>query len=344
MCRLRAAAHAGTVATRAVIWRRHYGGRMTARIGKTKVFPLCLGGNVFGWTADHDTSLAILDAFVEGGGNFIDTADVYSAWVPGNSGGESERIIGAWLATGVDREKLVIATKVAKHPRYRGLSAHNVRMALDGSRRRLGVDRIDLYYAHEDDEHVPLQEWVEVFNGLVDAGTIGAYGLSNFSAERTAAVLELAAREGWATPVAIQPPYNLVNRAGVEGGLGALAVEHHLAIVPYYGLASGFLTGKYARDEAAHGARAQAVGRYFTEEGWAVRDALVDIATEHDCEPGTVALAWLLTRPGVVAPIASASGPEQVPALLAAATLKLTRAQVKRLDAASAPFAPSPSA
>lgn len=315
---------------------------MTTRIGKTKVFPLCLGGNVFGWTADHDTSLAILDAFIAGGGNFIDTADVYSAWVPGNSGGESERIIGAWLATGVDRDKLVIATKVAKHPRYRGLSAHNVRMALDGSRRRLGVDRIDLYYAHEDDEHVRLEEWLEVFNGWVVAGTIGGYGLSNFSVERTEAVLATVAREGWAAPVALQPPYNLVNRTTVEAGLGDLAVAHHLALVPYYGLASGFLTGKYARDEAAHGARAQAVSKYFTDAGWAVRDAVVDIATEHDCEPGTVALAWLLTRPGVAAPIASASVPEQVPALLAAASLKLSRAQVKRLDAASAAFAPQP--
>lgn len=318
-----------------------YGERMTARIGSRPVTPLCLGGNPFGWTSDHTTSLATLDAFVEGGGNFIDTADVYSSWVPGNSGGESERIIGAWLATGVDRGRLVLASKVAKHPRYRGLSAHNIRMALDGSRRRLGVDTIDLYYAHEDDEHVALEEWLGLFNALIAAGTIGGYGVSNFSLERTQAVLDVVEREGWARPVAVQPPYNLVSRRTVESGLSALAVSHKIGIVPYYGLASGFLTGKYSRGETARGARAGSVGKYFTDEGWAVLDAVVDIATELDCEPATVALAWLRSRPGVVAPIASASGPEQVPALLASATLKLGRAHVNRLDKASAAFAPA---
>ncbi len=316
---------------------------MVTRVGSLSVQPLCLGGNVFGWTADHDASLEILDAFVAGGGNFIDTADVYSAWVPGNSGGESERIIGAWLAHGVDRSKVVVATKVAKHPRYRGLSAHNIRMALDGSRRRLGLDVIDLYYAHEDDHRVPIEEWLGTFNALVHEGVITHYGLSNFSVERTREVLAVADREGWARPVALQPGYNLVHRAEVEAsGLGDLAVAEKLALLPYRGLASGFLAGKYFRDEEPTGSRADSVRRYFTDEGWAVDSAVVDVATELDVEMATVALAWLRTRPGVVAPIASVSEASQLPALLAAMRLKLTAAQLRRLDKASAPFAVAP--
>lgn len=310
------------------------------RLATLRVSPLCLGGNVFGWTADRDTSEQILDAYIAAGGNFIDTADVYSAWVPGHPGGESERIIGGWLQKRGGHQGVVIATKVAKHPIHRGLRPSNLKICLDGSRRRLGVDTIDLYYAHEDDPSLPIAEWLGAFDAMITDGSIRHYGLSNFSTERTAEVLAVAEAEGLAKPVALQPEYNLVHRAEVESsGLGELAAEHGLALVPYFGLAAGFLTGKYARDEPMHGPRAARVKHYATEEGFAVVAELVDIADELDVEPATVALAWLASRPGVVAPIASASEPEQLSAVMASIDLKLDRAHTARLKKVSAPFA-----
>ena len=307
------------------------------RISTLRVSPLCLGGNVFGWTADANTSERNLDAFCEGGGNFIDTADAYSTWVPGHRGGESESVIGAWLRHSGHRDQVVIATKAAKHPVHRGLRPANLKICLDGSRRRLGVETIDLYYAHEDDPHVPIVEWVGAFDAMVKQGAIRHWGLSNFTAARVAEVLSVAAAEGLTPPVALQPQYNLVHRAEVESsGLRDLAVEHKLALVPYYGLAAGFLTGKYARDELIHGQRAARVKTFATEQGFAVLDALEVVAEELGAEPGTVALAWLRQQPGVTAPIASVSDPDQLPALLAAMTLKLGRAQVNRLNKASA--------
>lgn len=308
------------------------------RIASLRVSPLCLGGNVFGWTADAATSEQILDAYVAGGGNFVDTADAYSTWVPGHSGGESESIIGGWLRHR-GRDKVVLATKAGKHPSHRGLRPANLRICLDGSRRRLGVETIDLYYAHQDDPQVPVAEWVGAFDTMIREGSIRHYGLSNFSAARTAEVLEVATREGLATPVALQPQYNLVHRAEVETeGLAAIAAQHGLALVPYYALAAGFLTGKYARDLPAHGARAARVKTWFTDSGWAVAEAVADIADALRVEAATVALAWVRQQPGVVAPIASASDPEQVPALLAGMTLKLSRAHLRRLGEVSAPF------
>nr|WP_300144176.1 aldo/keto reductase [Propionicimonas sp.] len=309
------------------------------RISTLRVSPLCLGGNVFGWTADAATSETILDAFVDGGGNFVDTADSYSTWVPGHRGGESESIIGGWLRSRANRDRIVLATKVAKHPVHRGLRPANLRICLDGSRRRLGIDTIDLYYAHEDDPHVPTVEWVGAFDQLVRSGAIRHYGLSNFTPERVNEVIDIATAEGLALPVAVQPQYNLVHRAEVEGGLAAVCAEHHLALVPFYGLAAGFLTGKYARGEAVHGARAARVRGYATDAGFDVVDAVVSIGEEHGVEPATIALAWLRQQPGVVAPIASATSVEQVAAILAAGELKLTRAQVNRLTKVSAPFA-----
>ncbi|MCA0296792.1 MAG: aldo/keto reductase [Actinobacteria bacterium] len=310
------------------------------RISTLRVSPLCLGGNVFGWTADPSTSEAILDAYAEAGGNFIDTADVYSAWVPGHRGGESETIIGAWLRHHGGRANIVVATKVSKHPTHRGLRPANIKICLDGSRRRLGLETIDLYYAHEDDPHVPTAEWLGVFDQLIETGAIRHYGLSNFTPERVAEVIEVAGQEGFALPVAVQPQYNLVHRAEVESsGLGALCAEHHLALVPYYGLAAGFLTGKYARGETAHGARAARVRSFATDEGFDVVDAVVAVADEVGAEPATVALAWLAHQPGVTAPIASVSSVEQLPAVMAATTLKLSRSQLNRLTKASAPFA-----
>ncbi len=310
------------------------------RLASLRVSPLCLGGNVFGWTADRETSEQILDAFVAGGGNFIDTADVYSAWVPGHPGGESERIIGGWLQRRKGHSDLVIATKVAKHPTHRGLRPSNLHICLDGSRRRLGIDTIDLYFAHEDDTAVPVAEWVGAFDQMIKEGSIRHYGLSNFTAERAAHVLEIAEAEGLAKPVAVQPEYSLVHRVDVEsGGLAELAAANALALVPYYPLAAGFLTGKYRSLDDIHGPRATRVKHSATADGFAVVSELVDIANELGVEPATVALAWLAGRPGVTAPIASASSPEQVAALLAGVELKLSRADAARLRKVSAPFA-----
>jgi len=309
-------------------------------IATLKVAPLCLGGNVFGWTADRESSERILDAFVDAGGNFVDTADVYSAWVPGHTGGESERVIGGWLQRRGSAKRPVIATKVAKHPTHRGLRPANLKICLDGSRRRLGLDTIDLYYAHEDDLHVPVAEWVGAFDQMIRDGAIRHYGLSNFSTERVAEVLAVARAEGLATPVALQPEYNLVHRSEVESsGLAELAIAEHLAVIPYFSLAAGFLTGKYSRGEQVHGPRAPRVKHYSSEAGFAVVDVLNELGEELGVEAATVALAWLRQQPSVVAPIASASSVEQVAPLIAAMELKLSRAQVNRLTKVSAEFA-----
>ncbi len=310
-------------------------------IGSLDVLPLCLGGNVFGWTADEPTSYAVLDAFTDGGGCFVDTSDSYFQSAPGNSGGESETIIGGWLrARGASaRERLVLATKVGKWTRRRGLRRANVHAALDESRRRLGIDVVDLYYAHEDDLSQPVEDIVATFDGLVRDGAIRHYGLSNFAVDRFEAVLAAAERQGCAKPVALQPDYSLVHRGEVEAsGLGAAALRHGVALVPYYALASGFLTGKYRRGATPSGARAPRVSTYLTEDGWRVLDALTAVAEELRTEPASVALAWLRRQPGVAAPIASASRPEQVPALLEGARLELRDEQAERLSAASVPF------
>ena len=307
------------------------------RISTLSVSPICLGGNVFGWTANQAASEQILDAFVAGGGNFVDTADSYSAWVPGHTGGESERVIGGWLRKRGKHDDLVIATKVAKLPGHRGLRPANLQVCLDGSRRRLGVRTIDLYYAHQDDPQVPTAEWLGAFDAMIKAGDIRHYGLSNFSAERVREVVETATANGLALPVALQPEYNLLHRRDVEGGLTQAAQEFGMTIVSYFALAAGFLTGKYARDEPVRGARAGHVKPYLTDDGFNVVDAVVDVADAAGVEPASVALAWVRAQ-GCV-PIASASAPEQVEALLSASTLKLARPQLTKLTKASAPFA-----
>jgi aryl-alcohol dehydrogenase (NADP+) len=308
------------------------------RIGSLRVSELCLGGDVLGWTADAATSEAILDAYVEGGGNFIDTADVYSSWVPGHPGGESERTIGNWLR-GRKLPKLVIATKVGKHPVRRGLRPSNLRICLDGSRRRLGRETIDLYFAHADDQSLPIAEWMGAFSEMIQAGSIRHYGLSNFSADRVREVMQVAEASGLPAPVALEAGYSLVQRAAVEtGGLAEAAAEFDLPLIPYAGLGAGFLTGKYARDEPLRGPHAATVKRFASEDGFKVVDTLVGIADSLSVEPATVALAWLRQRPQVVAPTASASLPEQVPALLQAMKLKLTPGRINKLDKVSAPF------
>ncbi|MFI2549722.1 aldo/keto reductase [Streptomyces rochei] len=302
-----------------------------------EVFPLALGGNVFGWTADQDTSFAVLDAYTAAGGNFIDTADSYSAWADGNSGGESETVLGKWLAARGNRDDVVLATKVSQHPEYPGLSAANIKAAADASLRRLGTDHIDLYYTHFDKPEVPVEEIVGALDELVRAGKVRHIAASNISAERLAASLDFSDREGLARYVAIQPHYNLVSRDTYEGGLRDLAERAGLAAVPYYALAAGFLTGKYRPGATVDSPRAGGAARHLeTERGRRVLAALDEIAGALDAPVATVALAWLAAQPTVAAPIASARTVEQLPALLGVAELTLSEDEVRRLTQASA--------
>lgn len=305
------------------------------RIGSSdlSVFPLSLGGNVFGWTADRDASFAVLDAFVAGGGDFIDTADVYSAWVEGNHGGESETIIGEWLASRRP-EGLVVATKVSQHPQFRGLSAANVRRAAEASLDRLGVDAIDLYYAHFDDESVPLEETVAAFGQLVTDGLVRNIAVSNYSADRIREWIRIARSTGVALPVAVQPHYNLVHRNEVEETIVPVATEFGLSVIPYYALASGFLTGKYRSTDATgqSSPRASGAAKYATEHGLRIIDALEEIGDGHGASITATALAWLRAQPTVAAPIASARTAEQVSDLLTGGRLELSAEEVARLS------------
>ncbi|XVV16524.1 aldo/keto reductase [Actinoplanes sp. CA-131856] len=304
------------------------------------VFPLSLGGNVFGWTSDKDASFEVLDRYVSGGGNFVDTADGYSAWVPGNSGGESETIIGEWLRSRGNRDQIVVATKVSQHPQFRGLSASNIAAAAEASLDRLGTEHIDLYYAHYDDEATPLIETAAAFDALVRAGKVRAIAVSNYTGARIREWFEIARREGFALPVAVQPHYNLVARANYEKDIAPVAAEENLAVVPYYGLASGFLTGKYrTTDDLSKSPRGGGAADLLKNGGLEVIDALDKIARDRDAQIATVALAWLRQRPQVAAPIASASTAAQLPALLASATFDLSADEAAALDAASANFA-----
>lgn len=310
------------------------------RIGDFDVLPISLGGNVFGWTADRDTSFEVLDAFRAGGGDFIDTADVYSAWAPGNSGGESETILGEWLASRRP-EHMVVATKVSQHPEFQGLSAANVRAAAEASLTRLGVEQIDLYYAHFDDEQTPLEETVAAFGALVQDGLVRNIAVSNYSAARIGEWMRLADSLGAPAPVAIQPHYNLVERADVERDIIPVATEHQLALVPYFSLAKGFLTGKY-RSIDAEGQASPRAGQarvYATPEGLRLIELMETIAHRHEAPIAAVALAWLRAQPTVAAPIASASTPSQVDGLLAGARLELAADEVAALSELSAPVA-----
>ncbi|MDT0464613.1 aldo/keto reductase [Streptomyces gibsoniae] len=302
-----------------------------------EVFPLSLGGNVFGWTADEAQSFTVLDAYTAAGGNFVDTADVYSAWAPGNKGGESETVIGKWIAARGNRSDVIIATKVSQHPEYKGLGAANIKAAADASLRRLGTDYIDLYYTHFDQPEVPVEEIIGALDDLVKAGKVRAVAASNISAERLQASLDFSERENLARYVALQPHYNLVSRDTYEGPLQDVAARAGLAAVPYYALASGFLTGKYRPGTTVDSARAQGAGKHLeTERGRRVLAALDEVAQERDAQIPTVALAWLAAQPTVAAPIASARTVEQLPALLAVADLTLTEKDLARLTEASA--------
>ncbi|MBD8207769.1 aldo/keto reductase [Microbacterium sp. CFBP 8790] len=307
------------------------------RLGRSDldILPLSLGGNVFGWTADRDTSFAVLDAFHAGGGNFIDTADGYSAWVPGNSGGESETLIGEWLASRKP-SNVVVATKVSTHPDFRGLSAANVRAAAEASLQRLGVDTIDLYYAHFDDAETPLEETVAAFGDLVSDGLVRHVAVSNYTAERIREWVSLAEASGVALPVAIQPHYNLVHRTDVERDIVPVAEQYGMSLVPYFALASGFLTGKYrTADATGDSPRAEGAAKLATPAGLALIDALEEVGHAHGASIATTALAWLRAQPAVAAPIASASKVEQVADLLASARLELSADELAHLSRAS---------
>jgi aryl-alcohol dehydrogenase-like predicted oxidoreductase len=299
------------------------------------VAPLALGGNVFDWTADEATSFAVLDRFVDAGGTMIDTADVYSAWVPGHKGGESEALIGRWLKRDpAKRDKVVIATKVGF---MAGLKPDTIAPSCEGSLERLGIDTIDLYYQHNDDQSVPLADSLAVFDALAKAGKIRAIGLSNFTALRLAEAMCVAADDGLMRPSALQPWYNLVEREKFEGPLRDAAMAAGLGVFSYYSLANGFLTGKYRdKDDLDKSPRGLRNIAYLEGRGQRVLDALDEVAAETGAALASIALAWTMAQPGITAPIASATSLKQLDELLAALTLELTPDQVARLDKASA--------
>lgn len=309
-----------------------------ARLGDTEieVFPLCLGGNVFGWTIDEQGSFEVLDAFVAAGGNFIDTADAYSSWGPGGAG-ISEEIIGRWMASRGNREQMVIATKVGKAPGLEGLAPDTLRRAIDASLQRLKIETVDLYYAHSDDPQTPIEDTLRTFNELIGAGKIRHAGASNYSAARLAQAIEIGHRPDMASYVVLQPEYNLLER-DYEGELLALCQRAGIACVPYFALARGFLTGKYSKDgPAVDSPRAAGVRQsYFNERGFAVLEAVRDIASAHGSSLAAVALAWLAAQPTVAAPIASATSPQQLGELAASASLQLSGEELGRLSAAGA--------
>jgi len=294
---------------------------------------LVLGGNVFGWNLTGAEAFRVLDRFAEAGGTMVDTADVYSAWVPGHKGGESETLIGEWLKSS-GRRDVAIATKVGYEG---GLSAPHIERSAEESLRRLGVERIDLYYAHKDDEATPLEETLGAFDRLMRAGKVGAIGASNYGAGRLAAALDISEREGLARYEVLQPEYNLMARESYEGALQKLCLERQIGVLPYFGLASGFLTGKY-RSEADFGksVRGGRMAAYLNERGRRVLDALDEVAAEAGATQAQAALAWLAAQPGVTAPIASATSVEQLEELLGVMSLELSAEQMDRLSAAAA--------
>jgi aryl-alcohol dehydrogenase-like predicted oxidoreductase len=308
--------------------------RRTIGDSDLSVFPLSLGGNVFGWTADRDTSFAVLDGYAAAGGNFIDTADSYSAWAPGNIGGDSERILGEWFEARGNRDEIVLATKVSQHPDFKGLAGDNILRAADASLERLRTDHIDLYYAHFDDQSVPLEETVTALSSLVDAGKVRYIAISNYSPERIEEWFRITEAKGLHRAVALQPHYNLVER-GFEDALLDVAERENLGVVPYFALAAGFLTGKYRDGVQVDSARAAGASEYLDDRGRSVLAALDDVAAAHGASVASVALAWLAAQPTVVAPIASARSLDQLPDLIASVSLQLTPAELDALADAS---------
>lgn len=304
-----------------------------------KVSPLCLGGNVFGWTADESTSFRLLDAMVDHEINFVDTADVYSTWAPGNKGGESETIIGKWLKRSGKRDRVVIATKAGMEmgPGRKGLSKGYILQAAEDSLRRLQIDCIDLYQAHEDDPSTPVEKTLEAFAEIVKQGKARVIGTSNFSAERLLESLKASKANGYPRYESLQPHYNLYQRADYETTLEPVCLENKIGVISYYSLASGFLTGKY-RSEAdlVKSPRGKSASKYLNERGLKILAALDEVAAQHKSTPARVALAWLIARPSITAPIASATTVEQLHDIAEATKLKLDRGAIELLNAASA--------
>ncbi len=314
----------------------------TRELGKSglTVSVVTLGGNVFGWTADEAASFKVLDAFLAAGGNFIDTADVYSKWVPGHSGGESETIVGRWVASRRNRSQVLIATKVGAEmgSGTKGLSRAYIVREVEDSLRRLQTDHIDLYQSHVDDPDTPMEETLGAYADLIKQGKVRAIGASNFTAERLAQALAFSAQHGFPRYQSLQPLYNLFERAGYESALEPLCLKEHIGVIGYSSLGSGFLTGKY-RSEADLGKSPRGQGvqkRYFNDRGFRILAALDEVAKRCASTPGAVALAWLIARPSVTSPIASATNTEQLNELVAATRLVLDREAIERLDQASA--------
>jgi aryl-alcohol dehydrogenase-like predicted oxidoreductase len=303
-----------------------------------EVSPLAFGGNVFGWTADETMSFKLLDAFVAAEFNLIDTADMYSSWVAGNKGGESETIIGKWLKRSGKRDKVIIATKVGKEmgPGKKGLSRSYIFQAVEDSLQRLQTDYIDLYQSHDDDAQTPLEETMEAFGQLIKQGKVRAVGASNFSAKRLAEALQTSEKYGYPKYQSLQPLYNLYDRADYEKELEPLCREKGLGVISFFSLASGFLSGKYrSEDDLANRARADMVKKYLNARGYRILEALDEVARRQNVTPVQAALAWLIARPSVTAPIASATDLDQLNQLIEAATLELDPSSMALLDQAS---------
>ena len=306
---------------------------MRVALGKTdlQVHPLCLGGNVFGWSADSQQSQQVLNAYEADGGNFIDTADMYSRWHTGNVGGESETIIGDWMRSRGNRSELVIATKVAKLATRPGLSAANIAAAAEDSLRRLGTDYIDIYYAHHDDEEIPLEESLTAFNELVTAGKVRYLAASNYSAARLEEALKISRDLGISEYLLLQPNYNAIVRNEYEGDLMAVAVKEDIPVLPYFSLAAGFLTGKYQPGVAVDSVRAGDMPDYKNDRGWSILNAITEIAEQENTSIAAVALGWLRAQPGIATPIASARTTEQLAQILP--VIELTAEQVAQVNA-----------
>lgn len=307
------------------------------RLGRSdiSIAPIVFGGNVFGWTADSRTSCNLIDRFLDQGFNAIDTADVYSAWAPGNGGGESEEVLGEWIASRKRREDIVLMSKVGMWEQRKGLSEANIMEAVDDSLRRLGTDYLDVYFAHVDDKDTPLDETLGAFAKLVEAGKVRTLGASNYDAARLDAALDVAQQNNLPRYEVLQPNYNLHTRDGFEGELESVATERELGVVTYFSLASGFLTGKYtSKDDIAGTDRESMLEGYFDDRGQRILDNLLEVANDVGAKPAQVALAWLVQRDGVTAPIASARSLDQLDETLGAATLNLSDEHMLKLDAA----------
>lgn len=304
-----------------------------------EIAPLVFGGNVFGWTVDEQASFRLLDAFVDAGFNCIDTADVYSKWVPGNQGGESEAVIGNWLKRSGRRSDVIIATKVGMEmgPDRKGLSRKYIQSEVEQSLRRLQTDYIDLYQSHKDDPETPLEETLAAYQTVIEQGKVRSIGASNYTADRLSEALSVSAKNGLPRYETLQPLYNLYDREDYEAQLQAVAEQTGLGVIPYFSLASGFLTGKYRSvTDAASRSRGQMVTKYLNERGQRILKALDSVATDYNATPAKIALAWLLARPTITAPIASATTTEQLQDLLDAVDINLDEDAVRTLDEASA--------